>query len=149
MRAFRVLVAALLVSSSLAAVAPAALATHCLGHDALQPIVDPLGQCRNRPPNAPQWTSWPSSTNVGRLETYCVRVSDPDGDSLREVVFQFWDAGTPDDERIVPGPHPSGSNVCVQYAYFDTGDYLASAGVYDMAGAWAGYSDSPRFYVYR
>lgn len=149
MTPMRLLLAALVAASASAAVAPPAAAGHCLGHDVLEPILDPLNQCRNRPPNAPQWTQWPSRTSVGALETYCVYVSDPDGDALREVIFQFWDAGNPNSERVVPGPHPSGSTVCVQYAYLDSGEYLASAGVYDTAGAWAGYTDSPRFYVSR
>lgn len=141
----------MLVLGSLIVVGPAPLAaaSHCLlGLDPLEPVLKPLGQCRNREPDAPEWTRYPSSTQTGRVEDYCVRVSDPDGDQIRQVVFAFWDAANPDSTFYVDGPFESGSTVCQPYAYVDRGAYWASAGNYDMAGAWGGWSDSPGFYVH-
>lgn len=130
----RTILATLLILSNVLVLAPApASASHCAVSDALEPVLRPLGQCRNRAPTSAS-VGCDTPMLVGQWANCSVGGSDPDADPLQGEV-DFGDGTGARTEMF-----ESGSYASTGHAWSATGRYCVRARVQDGAGEWSPWS---------
>ena len=106
----------------------------------LYPFMEPNGWL-NEPPNTPL-IDGPSGGIVNVNYTFCVTLTDPDGDDL----YCMWNWG---DGNISEwfGPFSSGETICANHSWSQKGTYAIQVKLKDINGAEI-YSDPHDFTVY-